>query len=230
MDVTYFGPRRPGPEMVIENAVTRQLPVLFLQDDLSWVAGSPLIGAGEPDLVVVSSHPQVSGLTQVDTPTLDILAYLRTVNCARLDTIAESVVQPKAIVSQKLDKLVEIEAISEKSHKFSVVPIWRNILPEVITIEAKVKDWKKAVDQAARNRIFAHRSFIALPEKLAMRVRSQSILTKLGIGLLSVDDDRNVSILRDASHHTPFVWTYYYEIALITATYLRSQSCRSKYQ
>lgn len=221
MDVTYFRSRKPGPEILIENAVARQIPSLFpCAKHPKWTAGSLPIGAGIPDLVVVSFRPEVYALTQVEIPNEHILAYLRAVVCARAETISERVGQPKEIIIRCLDGLVKIDAVVKDSGTFALSPNWKKILPEIVTIEAKVTNWKKAVEQAARNSIFSHRSFIALPEFTAIRIKSEPLLKKLGVGLLSIKDDGDALIIRRPRHRTPLVWTYYYKLAAITAMHV----------
>jgi hypothetical protein len=39
----------------------------------------------------------------------------------------------------------------------------------VIAVEAKLDDWRTALHQAFRNRCFAHRSYVLLPEDTALR-------------------------------------------------------------
>lgn len=218
MDIAYFRPRKPGPESIIENAVADQIPNLFSNETHSlWAAGAPTIGAGMPDLVIVTFQPQVSVLATVDIPTVHILAYLRVVGCARLDTIIERIGMPHKTTVRCLNNLIDVEAVSRVKDKYSLPPIWRQILQEIVTIEVKVSNWKRAVEQAARNRIFSHRSFIALPESVAKRVRSESVFKQLGVGLISVGDDHMVSVLRRARSRKPRVWKYYYEIAYLLA-------------
>ena len=218
MDVVYFHPRRLGPEAVIENALANRVSDLFTsKNGLLWMAGSLQVGAGMPDLIVALCEPQVSVLCQVDMPTAGILAYLRAVGCARPDTISRRMRLPREIIIRCLNDLAEIEVVSRKANTFSLSPIWREILPEVVAIEAKVKNWKSAVQQAARNHIFAHRSFVALPDQVAQRVRLEPILGQLGIGLLSVGDYNTVSVLRRSRRRQPRVWTYYYQIASLAA-------------
>lgn len=220
MDVTYFRPRRPGPEAVIENAVAKQIPNLFPSNAHQlWTAGSVPIGAGMPDLVVVSCEPQVFALAQVEMPNAQILAYLRAVGRARLDTITDRMGKPRELILRYLNGLVEVEAVSNESETFSLLPTWREILPEIVTVEAKVANWRKAVEQAGRNRIFAHRSFVALPERVAQRVRVEPIFSQLGIGLLSVNDDNEVSVVRRAYRRQPRVWSYYYRLAFLVASH-----------
>lgn len=220
MEVTYFRPQRPGPESIIENAVARCVPDLFPTDpELRWTAGSLPIGAGAPDLVIVICEPQVFALAQTEMATSEILAYLRAVGRARLDTISSRLRQPREIIIRRLNGLVDAEAVSNNSDTFSLLPRWRHILPEIVTVEAKVSNWRKAIDQASRNRIFAHKSFVALPDRVAKRVQSERIFGTLGLGLLSVDENHEVKVLKQPRIGRPRVWTYYYDLAFLIANH-----------
>jgi len=218
MEVTYFRERRSGPEAVIEDAVVKQIPELFPSDSYSrWTAGSLSVGAGMPDLVIVSCEPQVFILAQFEISTAHILAYLRAVGCARLEKIIDRIGVPQETIIRCLNGLVEVEVVSRGQNTYSLSPLWREILPEIVTIEVKVTKWKKAIEQAKRNHVFAHRSFVAFPDFVAERVISEPIFRQLGIGLLSVGSDHMVSVLRDSRRRKPLVWTYYYQIASLIA-------------
>ena len=225
MAITFFRQRRPGPEMSVENAVACQIPNLFRSDEYPlWAAGSPAIGAGRPDLVVVSCEPAVYALANVEMPTAQILAYLRAVGRARPKTISERIGKPVEVIIKHLEGLQEADVVSVSADVYMLCPSWRNILPEIVTIEVKVSDWRKALSQAARNRIFAHRSFIALPADVANRIRKQPVLGKLGIGVLAVGEQDEVKITREARRRKPRVWTYYYQLAHIVATHFTGAS------
>jgi hypothetical protein len=218
MAVTFFRPRKPGPEIAVEDAVVDRLNVLFPPEGRAlWTAGSVPIGAGRPDLVVVSCTPKVYALAQMEMSPAQILGYLRVVGRARLETIVERVGHHEDAVVRCLEGLREVEAIRGDSDVYHLSPEWRDILPEIVTIEAKVTDWRRAVSQAGRNRVFAHRSFVALPETVAKRVRRDPIFPKLGLGILGVGDDNDVRVVRQARRRRPCVWTYYYQLACIVA-------------
>lgn len=220
MDVTYFRPQRPGPEAAIQNAVAERIPDLFSANRKQlWTGSSLSIGAGRPDLVIVSVEPEVFALAQKEIPTPEILAYLRAVRRAKLATITDRIRQPREIIIRCLDGLVQVEAVSNKCNTFYLSPAWREILPEIITVEAKVANWRRAVEQASRNRIFAHKSFVALPDAVAQRVRSESIFATLGLGLLAVNESHNVKVLKRPRRRQPRVWTYYYELAFLIASH-----------
>lgn len=215
--VTQFRVRREGPEAFIQDIVVDNIPALLSPTDNSWTAASLPLGAGIPDLVVVSYKPQVFALAQVDLQDAQILAYLRAVGKARLETIAERIGGSPGKLSHRLYNLVEVDAVVSSSNTFSLNPTWRQILPEIVTIEIKVANWQRAIEQAARNKIFAHMSFVALPDKIAQRIRTEPILHKLGIGLISVTEDGNASAIRKPRRNSPSVWTYYYQLATILA-------------
>lgn len=227
-DVTYFRQRKPGPEIEIEDAVARCIPDLFPSNgDPRWTAGSLTIGSGMPDLLIASYEPQLFALAHVEMPDAQILAYLRAVRHARMETIAERVGRPHQTVIRCLDGLVKAKAISSGSQTFSMSPKWRSILPEITTVEAKVTNWKKAVDQAARNRIFAHRSYIALPASVAQRIRLEPVFQQFGLGLIAVSGEDEVTILRRARRSQPKVWAYYYQLAFQIATQARKENNRA---
>jgi hypothetical protein len=218
--IDYFRTRKLGPESIIEDIVANQIQDFIDGDkDYLWTAGSPPIGAGMPDLIAVSCEPQVFVLEKVDISASQILAYLKAVGCARKKTIIERLSIPEKTLLRCLDDLVSIKAVSSVGDIFTLPPIWRKILPEIVTIEVKVKNWKDAVDQAARNRIFSHRSYVALPDLLARRIRFDPTLKQFGIGLLSVTNDGKINTLRRPRHHPPLVWKYYYDIAMLVAKY-----------
>jgi hypothetical protein len=215
--IARFRPRRPGPEVLIQDAVAAQIPELFSSSENLWTGTSVPIGAGMPDLVVVSYYPELLALANIELADASIFAYLRAVRKARLETIAERTGTCAKKLSDRLSSLVDAEAIEASCDTFALSPLWREILTEVITIEVKVSNWKKAIRQAARNRIFAHLSFVALPEPLARRIRTEPLLSGLGIGLISVSDSEGVAVIRKPRRSRTTVWTYYYRLASILA-------------
>lgn len=225
MYINYFRPRKLGPESELEDIVACQIGTFLDSDsDCYWTAASPPIGAGMPDLIAVSCNSQVFSLEKADMSSSEILAYLRTVRCARKKTIIERLHMPKNTTLRCLEELVEMKTISKDGNTYSINPVWRKILPEVVSIEVKVKNWKDAIAQSARNYIFSHRTFVALPEPLAKRIRHEILFKQFGIGLISVNDNGNLNLIRRSRHHQPLAWKYYYDIALLAAKAKRSYS------
>lgn len=174
VEPVQYRPLRAGPEATLQHAVEGQLLSLFPQENrLLWTAGSVPLGAGRPDIVLTACEPQIIALTNVDVTSRAMLAYLRAVGRARSDTISARLGKSLRAVERNLASLIEANIIIVNRGSYSLSVDWRAVLPEIVTIEVKVGDWRRALAQAARNRIFAHRSFIALPAQVATRVKAE---------------------------------------------------------
>ena len=231
-EVVYFRPMRSGPERRIEDAVASNVTGLVsVRRTPLWMAGSLTIGAGMPDLLAVAWEPCVTALANPALADSSLLAYLRAVGPARLDTIVTRLRRSSRSVSEMLEALVEAAVIRRRNDVFDLAPVWKAVLPEVIAVEAKVADWRRALAQAARNQIFAHRSFVALPEKVANRVYEDQMFKVTGVGVLSVGSAGTVEVLRRAAARRPRVWAYYYQLAHEVARNTTSTTeCRSSSQ
>ena len=219
-NVAFFQLRRPGPEIVIEDTIIHGASALRRRVDLPWlIAGSLTIGAGKPDLLLVSYNPQILTASRLESHDEVVLGYLKTVSRARFETIRERTGRTSGQLERQLDQYVDVGAVFEKSGVFRLTPCWRNILPEVISVEAKVSNWRKAMHQAGRNRLFAHESFVALPETVALRTDTGAALREMGIGLLSICA-KEVDIVHSARRRQPVIWYYYYRLALTVARHL----------
>lgn len=166
-----------------------------------------------PDLLAISWDPKVVAIADQSISDASILAYLRAVGCARLDTIVNRLGRKSASVSDSLEGLVSASVVIRESERFLLHPAWRSILPEVIAVETKVSNWRKAIVQASRNQLFSHRSFIALPESVATLALRSGNIDRLGIGILSIASDGTTSVLSDAAIRRPKIWAYYYQLA-----------------
>jgi hypothetical protein len=224
LEPVQYRPLRAGPEALLQKAVEGRLLSLFPQENrLLWTAGSVPLGAGRPDIVLTACEPQIIALTDVDVTSGAMLAYLRAVGRARSETISARLGKSLKAVERSLSSLVDANILIVDRGNYAVSDHWRSVLPEVVTIEVKVGDWHRAVRQAARNRIFAHRSFVALPGKLARRVKTETILRELGIGVLGVESDGEVRVIRRARRVMPKVWSYYYSLAFMAAEHLSGE-------
>ncbi len=112
-ELTHFRPRRPGPEATIQDILVDRIPHIF--PTVSWTGAFVPLGAGIPDLVVVSYCPQVFALARVDRLDAQILAYLRAVGRARLQTIAKRVGTSTKRARCQLDGLINAEAEPKRS-------------------------------------------------------------------------------------------------------------------
>jgi hypothetical protein len=222
MIATEFRTQRKGPERDLEECLLDGIDTLFCDESSDfWTARSLPVGAGLPDIMIAQYRPQVTALESFEVKVANILAYLRTINSVTMQTVAEKLSQSLKKIAIALDALHSSDIVGLKDEKFSLRPLWRDILTEIITIEVKISDWKGAVNQANRNRIFAHRSYVAMPHNVAKRVEKEESFMASGVGLISVDDEGVSQILNNGRKNSTKVWSYYYKLAILTAKHAR---------
>lgn len=217
MDRFSYSPS--GPERDLERAVVSSLAELFPpHGSMSWIAGSLPIGAGNPDILVASSRPELTALAGAKPAAADVVAYLRNLSGARVETIASRLSCPRRRLVATLDQLVSSGIVTLANDVYALRPAWRNILTEVTTIEVKVSDWRSAVAQAVRNSIFAHHTYVAMPERIALRVAAKDDVRGRGIGILGIDEDGAVACHCRSKRSKTSIWQYYYLIAIAMAS------------
>ena len=219
-EITHFRRRRLGKETKLEDAIIRCIPQFFRSYKYKfWAGGSVPLGAGFPDIVIVTYKPEVFELSRMNNSNIHILAYLRSTSKARIETISKHIGFAESVIGECLEELIEAKAVKKTSSFFTITRDWRRVLPEIIAIETKVTNWRRAITQAGRNRIFSNRSLVALPEKVAQRVKREPALKQLGLGLVSVSEKRDISVIRRGKCTQPSVWSYYYQLAFYVASH-----------
>ncbi len=211
--MNYYRPRRPGPELKLEDAFLSDLSGVLDGSKQWWLAGSLPLGAGLPDVVAVHYQDSLDSVDELRRESVEVLAYLRAVGRARLDTVADRLQFPEHVAEATVAFLQEAGALRLGKGPLALTPVWRELLPEVVAIELKVSDWRRALSQATRNLLFAHRSFVALPSGVATRVRGAPEFRLHGVGIISVPDEGQATIARRARGGSPRSWRYYYELA-----------------
>jgi hypothetical protein len=91
----------------------------------------------------------------------------------------------------------------------------------LIAFEAKLKDWRCALDQAYRNLCFAHKSFVVVPKATALTAFAYiAEFKRRGVGLCYVDNSGGLTVLEEPETSTPIEpW-----IAVQAASHVRSDS------
>jgi hypothetical protein len=224
-----YGTLRDGPEAALQAHIESALHSIFdLQGWLVWTGGSVPVGAGQPDLLLAKCHTSISKLGAIRGAPHVMLGYLRAVGSATPKTISERLGRPNSYVIKLISELSR-KGIVQSNARGSVclASDCRDVLKDVIAIEVKVSDWRKATHQAIRNTIVAHRSYVALPSTVAHRVRNEELIQSFGIGILSVDASGTVRTVRRARKALPKVWSYYFAIAALASESLGGGGTRA---
>lgn len=72
----------------------------------------------------------------------------------------------------------------------------------LVAVELKLRDWRRAVAQAGRYRLFAERSFVALPTP-SVNAALQAEARRNRVGVLAVSDDGGVAVVVAAPRSGP---------------------------
>lgn len=74
-------------------------------------------------------------------------------------------------------------------------------IKQIISIEAKLSDWKSGFYQALRYKVYSHKSYLAISDEYAHRV-DKDLLIQNNIGLIIVSEDK-ISISIEARSNKP---------------------------
>lgn len=72
----------------------------------------------------------------------------------------------------------------------------------LVAVELKLKDWRRAVAQAGRYRLFAERSFVAMPATV-MSAKLETEARRNRVGLLAIDSAAGVEVVLEAPESGP---------------------------
>lgn len=183
----------------------------------AWAAAGLTVGAGNPDLLLVRFRPEARRLAGLDDMPVRLLARLKEGEAWTRERLAGCVRTTTETLDQALKELEAIGALAIGPRGIVMDSPWKTLLPEVVSVEAKASKWREAIHQAARNRVFSHQSFVALPLRLAEKVMKDEMWIRYQVGLLGVSPQGEVIRLLRAPIQVPLVWIYHYHVAQIIA-------------
>ncbi|TAL29766.1 MAG: hypothetical protein EPN93_20725 [Spirochaetes bacterium] len=167
-----FKKRTEGPESILVNDFLSVYKQNNSNIDKSFtVFTEPFTGSGFPDLVIVlwddvkihKWHPERSNLRNID---LKILHHMMTNHCSyTLESLRDQLGYSTKQLECSLDKLSSSSLVRHfKNDTFCVCSRSDAFyVKTIIAIEAKIKNWKAAFNQAETNFWFASESYVLLP-------------------------------------------------------------------
>lgn len=132
----------------------------------------PFTGIGYPDLVCVIWEKTLLSYwnrerNDLKKDDMKILHYLYTTR-EKLDPeeISKKTFFPMKKVEKSILRLLASNVIKETNLKFSISSMKKVFfIKDIISIEAKLYDWRRALDQARYNCLFSSNSFVLFPPK-----------------------------------------------------------------
>ena len=157
-----------------------------------------------------------------------LISYLSSVRSANSSTISKRTNQTISRVLKHLDELLERGIVTKMGDAFCLGETWKWILPDLVAIEVKVSDWRRGLQQASRNTLFAARSYLAVPLHTAKRIKGDAFALNSGIGILGICEDGTIQVVKRSRRRRPRVWSYYYRVARAVSAGAQSATCPTK--
>jgi hypothetical protein len=158
------------------------------------------LGYGIPDVVVVQYNSKYKKrkefLNYFDISILSLINKKGDTSVEEIIFLTQS--REKKIYSS-LAVLESEELIIMRDGKYSSHKKYSEVLEGCIAIEAKLKNWKRALEQAYRYKWFSNKSFVILPEEnINPALKNLDLFKKYGVGLASINEKNEIQ-----PHYTP---------------------------
>lgn len=156
-------------------------------------------GVGFADIVLYKRQPrtkrEVQLLATIPARLSPLLAPLTAGKIASCEDLAASLGLPKAAAQRVLRQFQHLGLLKDMPAGFIMPSINISPFQSIISIEAKLSDWSRALIQAYRNRQFADESWVVLDHRFYKSALGQlERFQRSGVGLASVDVSGSVYI------------------------------------
>lgn len=167
------------------------------------------LGYGIADLVVSNLKEPISQIeaNKIALNNSDINIYNLINKSERIsyDDILDITRSSKKEIFQSLDKLVANSYIKIEDSKFIIDKEYELPFHVNFAVEAKLKDWRRALSQAYRYRWFADYSYVVIDEEYSKRAMNNlNLFEKYNVGLASISTEGNFKRVFNPIRSKPF--------------------------
>jgi len=171
---------------VLKNALVR-----VFKNECFEIFEEVSLGYGIADLVVSSLKEPISQIesNKITLNSSDINIYNLINKSERIsyDSILDITRSSKKEIFQSLDKLIANRYVKIETDKFVIDKEYELPFHVNFAVEAKIKDWRRALSQAYRYRWFADYSYVVLDEEYCKRaINHLNLFKKYNVGLASI--------------------------------------------
>lgn len=159
---------RPGPETDLVARFLEGFPLVAMGSGRMTVFQEPRLTSGFPDLVVAlwdepTAMRWAAPRAALSTEAVRLVHLMLQLGTKKTGDQLAVVFQRK--VDRLLERLLAAGLVTERDGRWSVVPPRTSFaVRRLVAFEAKISDWRGAIEQAALNRWFACKSYVLLPQ------------------------------------------------------------------
>ena len=193
------------------------------------------LGYGIADIVVAKCFTNTnfkkrdSSLDLFDISLLKLIKNKKDVDFDKIFNVTRSSRQK---IENSLKKLLNNKIIEISEEKYYSYKNYNSILKNSIAIEAKLKNWKRALNQAYRYKWFSEKSFVLLPEEnISPANKNIDLFKKMNVGLATVSKNKKIDILFNPERENPYseeMSMFLNECLLITSSSVAKKSPKVK--
>ncbi len=164
------------------------------------------LGYGIADLVAVSYEDDASlerknFLAYFDVSLLSIIEKEEMVSFEDIVYITRS---PERKILSSLSSLIDEGFVTLQRGRYVSHKKYADILTDSVAIEAKLKDWKRALRQAYRYKWFANKSFVFLPmENITIPKKNIDLFHGYNVGLAGVSKEDGIEVVYSPKPKAP---------------------------
>ena len=167
------------------------------------------LGYGIADLVVTNLKEHISNTESekiaLNVSDINIYNLINKLEKISFDLIQDITRGSKKEINQSLDKLIINSYVKTVDEHFVIENEYELPFNINIAIEAKLKDWRRALSQAYRYRWFADYSYVVIDEYYCKRaIKNLDLFEKYNVGLASISTAGNFKRIFNPSRSNPF--------------------------
>lgn len=146
-----------------------------------------------PDIVVIHKKNTISNIrdTILSVFDINILDIIKSKKQISLDWLLDLTKSSKNQVNNSISVLINENIISNKWDNIFSFTDYNTDISDCIAIEVKLKNWKRALNQAHRYKWFANESYVLLPESNIWPALKQiELFKRFNVWLLGYNEDK----------------------------------------
>ena len=197
-------PKACSEAELVQAALTKGLP---FGKGVAVVLREPKMPTGYPDIVAVyasaNSTIGTKGPRNLTSRHFQLLFQLHHSGPYKIDEIRGLLLLSKKLLSNLISDLEAAKMVSVRGQFVSAKPLGRTFpARRIIAIEAKLKNWRKALQQAVANLWFASQSYVLLPPMRTLQTIIKEA-EKFGVGVLVFDGRKTKRVVEPKQQQIP---------------------------
>lgn len=111
---------------------------------------------------------------------------------------------PRRNIINAIYSLEDLKLVRSEKDTISPLKKYVSIVKKTIAIEAKLRNWQRALHQAYRYKWFSQKSFVCLPiNRVNPAIKNIEKFKKMGVGLIGVCKDKGLRVFHNPRSESP---------------------------